>query len=55
MELEGLVRGLKELSELGLYVDALVTDQHGGVTSYLRDHHPDIQHYFDSWHVVKGE
>lgn len=54
MELEGLVRGLKFLSDANLYVDALVTDQHQGITKYMREQQSTIRHYYDAWHVVKG-
>jgi hypothetical protein len=55
MELEGLLRCLKCLSDDGVYVNVLVTDQHAGVTHMMKTDHSEIQHYYDGWHVVKGE
>lgn len=55
MELEGLVRSLNSLIDEGVYANALVTDQHAGVTHMMKKDHPHIQHYYDGWHVVKGE
>lgn len=54
MEKEGLVRGLKALADEGVTVNSLVTDQHSGITKMLREKLPQINHFFDGWHVVKG-
>lgn len=54
MELEGLKRGLKFLHEEGIEVTDLVTDRHSQVKKYMRVEHPSINHWFDVWHVAKG-
>ena len=55
MEQEGLVRGLKVLSDVGVKVSSLVTDKHAGITKMMREKYKNIKHWYDTWHVVKGE
>ena len=46
MELEGLKRSLKALTDDGLQVKALVTDQHASINKYMRDEYQHtIAHY----------
>ncbi|XP_051994441.1 uncharacterized protein LOC127652376 [Xyrauchen texanus] len=54
MEREGFLRSLQFLESAGLRVGAVVTDRHPSIQKYLREQRPDIQHYFDTWHVSKG-
>ena len=54
MELEGLKRCLRKLEEEGICVSDLVTDRHAQVKAYIRDEQPEITHWFDVWHVAKG-
>ena len=55
MELEGLKRSLEWLTEdNGLVVSHLITDRHSSVKKFMRYEKPDIQHWFDVWHVAKG-
>lgn len=54
MEREGLLRSLQILESAGLRVGAIVTDRHPSIQKYLREQRPEIQHYFDTWHVSKG-
>ncbi|XP_061179861.1 uncharacterized protein LOC133188445 [Saccostrea echinata] len=55
MELEGLKRGLRHLTELNrVQVHDLVTDRHVMIKSYMKTEKPNINHYFDVWHVAKG-
>ena len=54
MEKEGLVRGLKKLKELGITIKGLVTDQHAGITKMMREDFTEMDHWYDTWHVVKG-
>lgn len=55
MELEGLKRSLEWLIEdNGLAVSHLITDRHSSVKKFMRDEKPGIQHWFDVWHVAKG-
>ena len=53
MELEGLKRGIAKLKELELEMRSLVTDRHIGIANYMKSAQPDIDHYFDCWHVAK--
>ncbi|KAH9378879.1 hypothetical protein HPB48_013448 [Haemaphysalis longicornis] len=54
MELEGLKRALKELTDHGVVVTEVVTDRHPQVRKYFRTEQPDVDHLFDAWHVAKG-
>lgn len=55
MELEGLQRSLSFLlEECSLQISHLVTDRHSSVKKYMREKQPDIVHWFDVWHVAKG-
>ncbi|XP_077548003.1 uncharacterized protein LOC144160657 [Haemaphysalis longicornis] len=54
MELEGLKRALKELTDHGVRVTEVVTDRHPQVRKYFRTEQPDVDHLFDAWHVAKG-
>lgn len=54
MEKEGLSRGIDFLESKGLSIKNLVTDRHRQVNKWLRDNHPGIKHYYDMWHVAKG-
>jgi len=54
MELEGLKRCLAILEQEELTVSHLVTDRHSQIKKFMKDSHPDIQHWFDCWHVAKG-
>jgi len=51
MEKEGCIEFLKHHN---LTVDVLVTDRHKQINKWLQETHPDIKHYFDTWHVAKG-
>ena len=53
MEIEGFKRGLHFLKDKGLSIKRIVTDRHVQVKKYLREHHPDIEHRFDVWHMAK--
>ena len=55
MELEGLKRGLAYLiDQQKLEVKDLVTDRHVMIKKYMKDNRPDVNHYFDVWHIAKG-
>lgn len=53
MEKEGLHR-LKFLKEHDLDVEVLVTDRHKQINKWLREKHSGVKHYYDIWHVAKG-
>ena len=42
-------KGLRYLASQEQYVTDLVSDQHPSIEEF-----PNIQHWFDSWHVIKG-
>ena len=55
MEKEGLDRALKFLKDSGVPVGVLVTDRHTQINKWLKESHEEMKHYFDVWHVAKGE
>ena len=55
MEKEGLVRGIKYITDKNLQVKCLVTDRHGQVSKWVRDNMKTTTHKFDIWHVAKGK
>ena len=55
MEKEGLQRVLNFLQKQDLEIEALVTDRRRQINKWLRENYPDIQHYYDVWHVAKGK
>lgn len=55
MELEGLRRVKRTIQDHGAEVRILVTDRHPQIQKWLRDNWPQVLHYFDIWHVAKGE
>ena len=55
MEKEGLHRVPEFLEEKDLKVGVLVTDRHLQIAKWMREQHPNVKHYFDVWHVAKGE
>ena len=55
MEKEGLKRVLNFLQlKQRMQVEVLVTDRHKQINKWLREEHPQITHYYDVWHVAKG-
>ena len=54
MEKEGLERVLLFLKQQGLTVEVLVTDRHKQINKWVRESYPAITHYYDVWHVAKG-
>lgn len=55
MEKEGLIRSLDFLEKSGVKVSSLVTDRHMQVQKFMREHKPDIHHFYDVWHLCKGQ
>ncbi|KAL7376390.1 hypothetical protein ABVT39_007092 [Epinephelus coioides] len=51
MELEGLDRSLKHITENGVTMDCIVTDRHNQVAKYLRE--KQLTHHYDVWHFEK--
>lgn len=54
MELEGLIQCLKKVEEEGVVTSDLVTDRHSQIKAYMKKERTDINHWFDVWHVAKG-
>ncbi|XP_065894356.1 uncharacterized protein [Dysidea avara] len=54
MEKEGLYCCMDFLQGHNLAIDVLVTDRHKQINKWIREVHPYIKHYFDTWHVAKG-
>ena len=55
MELEGLKRGLEWVIDTNnMAATDIVTDRHSSVKKYMREEFPDINRWFDVWHVAKG-
>ena len=54
MEKEGLHRTMDFLKGEGLQIGVLVTDRHKQIDKWIRETHPEVKHYYDIWHVVKG-
>ncbi|XP_071377166.1 uncharacterized protein [Centroberyx affinis] len=55
MEKEGLIRSLSFLEASGVTIKTMVTDRHPQIQKYLREQKPEIRHFYDVWHVAKGE
>ena len=55
MEKAGLCRILDFIKSKGFAVEVLVTDRHKQINKYLRENHAEIKHFYDIWHVAKGE
>ena len=56
MEKKGLKRVLDFLQrERKMNVEVLVTDHHRQINKWLREEHSEITHYYDVWHVAKGD
>ena len=54
MEKESLIRSMTFLHEQSLTNDVLVTDRHKQINKWIRESHPDVKHFYDVWHVAKG-
>ena len=56
MELEGLKRNFQNLQKNhGFTVSTLITDRHTQVRKHVRENEPDVNYFFDGWHLVKGK
>lgn len=53
MEKEGFMRSLAALKPK-VKIQHVVTDRHKGIAAYMRQEEPEIKHFYDCWHVVKG-
>lgn len=55
MEKCGLIRAIEFLKGYDFSIGTLVTDRHPQVRKFMRESMPDTKHYYDVWHVAKGE
>ena len=54
-EYEGLVRVRQFLTEDNpLVIQEITTDRNRQIAAYIRDSMPGTDHYYDVWHVAKG-
>jgi hypothetical protein len=54
MELEGFKRAHAVLSDHSVAVKSVTTDRHRGVGVYMREEWKDAKHFYDTWHISKG-
>ena len=55
MEKQAFIDGLQELKEI-IPIKHVVSDRHPGINKYMKTEQdqPVVPHYFDCWHVIKG-
>ncbi len=53
MELVGVQRCFKYLKDAGIGIASFISDRHKGVAKWLRESFPNVQHFFDIWHVAR--
>lgn len=54
MEKEGLARAISFLHGRQMSIGVLVTDRHRQINKWIRETQPNTKHYYDVWHVAKG-
>ena len=42
------------LTVAGLTIPVFISDRHRGVAKWIRECHPQVKHFFDTWHIAKG-
>lgn len=55
MEHEGLQRAVRLFQDEGMTISTLITDRHKQNAAWIRNNLPGVDHYYDIWHVSKGE
>ena len=55
MEMYGFKKCLEYLLSEGFQIRKFVSDRHNGISSFMREDHPEIRHRFDLWHIAKSE
>jgi hypothetical protein len=55
MELQGLQKSLQKVDKKKIKIQSFTTDRHSSVKKYMREQRPSVTHWFDVWHVAKGE
>ena len=51
----GLVRAVTIISEARLNINQLITDRHKQNTAWINRNLPHMVHFFEIWHISKGE
>ena len=54
MEKEALLRSFEQLKHLCCKATTLVTDRHPQISKHMRLMMPEVEHFFDNWHIAKG-
>ena len=54
MELEGLKRCVDKLRSNNISFGTIVTDRHVQIKKFMRTTYPEINHYFDVFHIAKS-
>ena len=47
-------RCIARLESEGMTIRSITSDRHSQVRAYLAAEKPEIQHFFDAWHMLKG-
>jgi len=55
MELKGLISCRNQLEKLEIPIKSLTTDRHLQIQAYMKTKWPNVQHFFDTWHIGKGK
>ena len=55
MEKEGLCKALIFSAANSMEVCMLVTDRHKQINKFLNKKYPEIEHWYDVWHVSNGK
>ena len=55
MEKEALARSVEFFKRKNSKVDTLITDRHPVVQKWVRENMLTTTHYYDVWHISKGE
>lgn len=54
MEKRGLERAVDWVKNNDLEIGTIVTDRHLQIQKWIRENLPETTHYYDVWHVAKG-
>ena len=54
IRLQGQRHLLTLLTVAGLSIPIFVSDRHRDIAKWLRECHPNVQHFFDQWHIAKS-
>mgnify|MGYP002803534029 CR=1 FL=1 len=54
MEYMAFSRSMKNISDNDLNVKTFVSDRHSSIAKHMREKLPNINHYFDLWHLTKS-